>query len=184
MRYVTDNDWKTCKAMVGNLLDYSIEVEDTGVANFEFTDGSHGFFMGTNAYYGNDSIELQVMTDKGRYIIKEDILFDEDLTPLAENERVPGTKIYYGPSHRRYFESFYEAIRTNNDEGYCHLGDALVTMEMIDAIKASSKKNDEVMKGNLSMTKIGVQAMMLKDKFEEIGAFETLKKSASWVTTP
>lgn len=26
------------------------------------------------------------------------------------------------------------------------------------------------------MTKIGVQAMMLKDKFEEIGAFETLKK--------
>jgi len=56
MRYVTDNDWKTCKAMVGNLLDYSIEVEDTGVANFEFTDGSHGFFMGTNAYYGNDSM--------------------------------------------------------------------------------------------------------------------------------
>lgn len=146
MRYVTDNDWKTCKAMVGNLLDYSIEVEDTGAANFEFTDGSHGFFMGTNAYYGNDSIELQVMTDKGRYTIKEDILFDEDLTPLAENERVPGTKIYYGPSHRRYFESFYEAIRTNNDEGYCHLGDALVTMEMIDAMKASSKKNAEVIK--------------------------------------
>ncbi|AMB99076.1 oxidoreductase [Aerococcus urinaehominis] len=140
MHYVTGNDWSACKALVGNLLDYDIEVEDTATANFEFTDGSHGFFMGTNAYYGNDSIELQVMTSNGRYTIKEDKLFDKDINCLAENERVPGTKIYYGPSHRNYFDSFYRAINDNTDD-YCGLESALITMEMIDAMKLSSAEN-------------------------------------------
>ncbi|MDK6233536.1 Gfo/Idh/MocA family protein [Aerococcus sanguinicola] len=148
MHYVTDTDWLACRGMLGNLMEYDIEVEDSAMANYKLSDGSHGFFAATNAYYGNDSIELQVVTQKTRYTIKDDKLFDDQMNCLAENESLPGTKIYYGPSHQRCIENFYQAIIDGTDN-YCQLSDALTTMEMIDAMKASSKTKQTIYKGDI-----------------------------------
>lgn len=146
MHYVIEKDWESCKAMVGNMTDYDIEVEDTAVANFQFEDNVKGVFFATNAYEGNDSIELQVFTKANRYTIKDNKLFDSEFNCLAEDDRIPNSKIYYGPSHATAIERFYNAI-INQTEDYCTIDSALETMQMIDVMKQSSEAGKTITKG-------------------------------------
>lgn len=139
MHYVQDTQWHKCKALVGNLLDYPIEVEDSAMARFIFDNGANGLFFSTNANYDNDSVELQVVTEKSRYLIKDDKLFDQDFNLLCENKSLLNTKIYYGASHADAIESFYRAVIDGTDD-YVTLADALQTMEMVDVIKQSSEE--------------------------------------------
>lgn len=139
MRFIQDTRWSECKAIIGNLLDYDIEVEDSAMARFVFENGSQGLFFSTNANYDNDSVELQVVTKKTRYLIKDDKLFDTDFNEVCENRVLPNTKIYYGASHTDAIEGFYQAVIEDTDN-YVHLSDALTTMEMVDVIKQSSKE--------------------------------------------
>lgn len=136
LRHITGRDWVDCKALVGNLLDYDIEVEDTVVAHFNMEDNIKAFFQATNAYFGNDSVGVQVVTETDTYNIKDNKLFDQEGHKLAEDDKLPGSKIYYGPGHQDCIEQFYQAI-LEDTEDYIHLSDANVTMEMVDAIKKS-----------------------------------------------
>jgi predicted dehydrogenase len=145
LHYVIDDTWIDVRASVHNILDYDIEVEDSASANFTFSNGAHGLFYATNAYYGNDSVEVQVVTNKSRYTIKDNKLFNDDWTCLAEDAKIPDSKIYYGPGHQDCMEEFYKAIRSNTDD-YCSVRDALQTMEMIDAMKASSATQTRIYK--------------------------------------
>lgn len=54
-------------------------------------------------------------------------------------------KIYYGPGHQDCMEQFYKAINENTND-YCSVADALPTMQMIDAMKCSSKENKRIYK--------------------------------------
>ncbi|RPA57275.1 gfo/Idh/MocA family oxidoreductase [Aerococcus agrisoli] len=145
LHYVMDAEWTDVRASVHNILDYDIEVEDSANANFTFSNGAHGLFYATNAYYGNDSVELQVVTNKSRYTIKDNKLFDDDWHCLAEDAKIPDSKIYYGPGHQDCMEEFYTAITANTDK-YCSIRDALPTMQMIDAMKASSATQTRIYK--------------------------------------
>ena len=88
----------SCKASLSNITDYDMEVEDTAVANFTFQDDVSGFYMSTNAYGTNSSVELEVTTEKATYIIKNYQLFKIDLegnlTVLAKDDQTIGTKSY------------------------------------------------------------------------------------------
>lgn len=143
MRYITEVDWTECKAMVGNLLDYDIEVEDTSVANFTFEKGIKGLYFSTNAYYGNDSVELQVVTERTRYTIKDNKLFDDSGNFISEDASLPDSKIYYGPGHSDAMNQFYKAIIDKSDH-YIKLEEAIQTMEMVDAMKVSSTSGEIV----------------------------------------
>ncbi len=145
LHYVIDDEWQDVRASVHNLLDYDVEVEDSASANFTFKNGAHGLFYATNAYYGNDSVEVQVVTNKSRYTIKDNKLFDDEMNCLAEDAKLPDSKIYYGPGHQDCMEQFYTAIENNTDE-YCSVRQALPTMQMVDAMKLSSKENTRIYK--------------------------------------
>jgi len=149
MGYVIDQEWTESKAQVGNLLDYSIEVEDTASANFLFDQGTRGLFFATNAYYGNDSVELQVVTEKTRYTIKDNRLFDDEGNCLEEDSSLPDSKIYYGPSHSKSIEQFYKAVSEDTDN-YCGMKEALPTMQMVDVMKESSKRKETIKKEEFS----------------------------------
>ena len=110
-----------CKASLSNITDYDIEVEDTAVANFTFKNGARGFYMSTNAYVENSSVELQVITEKAKFTIKDNCLYRSNSSGEKElhlqDTPMQGTKFYY------------VTVR-----------DALPAMLMIDAMKLSSKE--------------------------------------------
>lgn len=145
LHYVIDDEWVDVRASIHNLMEYDVEVEDSASANFTFKNGAHGLFYATNAYYGNDSVEVQVVTNKSRYTIKDNKLFDDEMNCLAEDAKLPDSKIYYGPGHQDCMEQFYAAVENNTDE-YCGVREALPTMQMIDAMKLSSKENTRIYK--------------------------------------
>ncbi len=60
-------------------------------------------FYATNANPYNASVEIEAILEKGRLVIRDNILYlwDEDGDHiLVEDERVEGTKFYYGASHK------------------------------------------------------------------------------------
>lgn len=132
---------------LNNLLDYGYEVEDTAAANIQFTNGARGLFFATNANTTNSSIELQVVLEKAKLTIKDGILTirhkDNVKERIVEDAKLPGEKFYYGPGHTKLINQFYNCIErdTNN---YVHAKDAMVSMEMIDAIRSSSQSQEVV----------------------------------------
>lgn len=132
-----------CKASLSNITDYDIEVEDTAVANFTFKNGARGFYMSTNAYVENSSVELQVITEKSKFTIKDNCLYRTNSSGEKElhlqDTPIEGTKFYYGPSHSALIQRFYNAIEADSDD-YVTVRDALPAMLMIDAMKLSSKE--------------------------------------------
>ncbi|UJF16178.1 Gfo/Idh/MocA family oxidoreductase [Jeotgalibaca sp. MA1X17-3] len=132
----------SCKASLSNLTDYDIEVEDTASATFIFESGVKAFFHATNAYTENSSVELQVVTEKEKFTIKDNKLYltklDGDKELIAEDDFVPGTKSYYGNGHVRLINSFYDSIINQNDD-YITVKDALPSMEMIEMMDRSSQ---------------------------------------------
>lgn len=138
------------KATISNLLDYDIEVEDTATAHFKFKNGATGLFYATNANFGNSSVELQVALEQAKFTIKDSILtrVNEagEKERIVEDAKMPGTKFYYGASHRKLIHQFYDCILNDTCE-YVHVKDALPSIQIIDAIRKSSKLNQEITLG-------------------------------------
>ncbi|WP_285768408.1 Gfo/Idh/MocA family oxidoreductase [Peribacillus sp. SI8-4] len=130
------------KGEVSRLLDYEIEVEDTAAAHITFENGARGLFFATIANADNDSVELQVMLEKGKLTIKDSILFSIDeegkMERLAEDAKLPGSKFYYGASHAKLIDAFYHSILFDT-QAYVHAREAIQSLKMIEAIRKSSQ---------------------------------------------
>lgn len=135
------------KASLSNLTDYAIEVEDTASATFSFGNGVKAFFHATNAYTENSSVELQVITEKEKFTIKDSRLYftneEGRKEVILEDQKVPGSKFYYGVSHMTLINRFYRSILDDTDD-YVHAKDALVSMEMIELMDRSSRDNKKI----------------------------------------
>ncbi|WP_156291821.1 Gfo/Idh/MocA family protein [Oceanobacillus salinisoli] len=132
----------TIRGSVDNLFDYGYEVEDTAVANIQFKNGATGLFFATVTNATNSSVEFQVILEKGKLTIKDSILTktNEDGTKekIIEDEKLPGSKFYYGASHSKLINHFYSCIEQDSQD-YIHAKDAQMSMEMISAIRRSSE---------------------------------------------
>ncbi|WP_419954294.1 Gfo/Idh/MocA family protein [Neobacillus niacini] len=138
---------ESIRGSVDQLLDYNIEVEDTASARIQFKNGAKGLFFATNANVDNSSVELEVLFEKERFIIKDSILtrVNEagEKEELMEDAKLPGSKHYYGASHAKTINQFYSAITENTDD-YIHAKDALASIAIIDAIHLSSEKKQSI----------------------------------------
>jgi len=138
---------ESIRGSIDNLLDYDIEVEDTAVARINFKNGTKGLYFATNANSGNSSVELQVTLEKGKFTIKDSMLTkvnDEGKKEeIIEDQKLPGTKFYYGASHVKLINKFYSCIEDNTND-YVHAKEAFTSIKMIDLIRLSSKLNQEV----------------------------------------
>ncbi|WP_423801382.1 Gfo/Idh/MocA family protein [Neobacillus sp. SAB-20_R2A] len=130
------------KGSINQLLDYGIEVEDTASAHIHFKHGAKGLFFATNANAENSSVELEVLLEKGKFNIKDSILVrvteEGKKEELVEDAKLPGSKFYYGASHFKTINQFYQCILQNSHD-YVHAKDAFVSIAMIDAIRKSSE---------------------------------------------
>ncbi len=135
------------KSSVSQLLEYGIEVEDTVAARLVFADQAQGLFFATNANSQNESVQISVSMEKADFSIEESCLYRIDKngekTRICEDEKLPGSRFYYGASHRKLIHEFYDALEKNNDH-YIHVRDAWMSIKLIDAIQTSSQKNETV----------------------------------------
>lgn len=136
------------KAQLCNLTDFDIEVEDTAVANFTFEDAVPGFYMSTNAYATNSSVELEVILEEAVLNIKDDQLClvvnqDGKRQTICEDLPLEGSKSHYGASHSLLIQGFYDAIEQDTED-YVSVRQALPSMLMIDAMKKSSDEKRKV----------------------------------------
>ena len=141
LMYYLGGDIAELRAVVGQLLDYSVEVEDTAAVSMKFKNGASGLFFATNANYINDSVSIQVALEKGEFLIQKNCLYQIDGTGdrklLAEDKKLPGAKFYYGASHKKLIDEFYKAMENGSQE-YLHMKDGLMSIELIEAcLKAS-----------------------------------------------
>ena len=135
------------KASVSPILDYGIEVEDTVAASLTYANGAHGLFMATNANYKNESVQISVQMEKAEFAIIDNVLYRIDAEGnrerLVEDERLPGTKFYYGASHGKLIARFYREIETGGRD-YVHVKDAVMSMRLIDGILESGRTGKKV----------------------------------------
>ncbi|MCM1134420.1 MAG: Gfo/Idh/MocA family oxidoreductase [Clostridium sp.] len=135
------------KASVSQILEYGIEVEDTVAANLIYENGARGLFMATNANYKNESVQISVQMEKAEFAIIDNVLYrcgqDGDRERLVEDEKMPGTKFYYGASHGKLIAKFYREIETGGRD-YVHVRDAVMSMRLIDAIQESGRTGKKV----------------------------------------
>ncbi|NLB99013.1 MAG: Gfo/Idh/MocA family oxidoreductase [Lactobacillales bacterium] len=138
----------TCNGHLLNLLDYKIEVEDTAVARYEFEENISGLYFATNSYAVNSPVELEVITERRRFVIKDYKLFEykynsDDGVLLESDDIFESTKSYYGQGHLLAIQTFYKAV-INKTEDYIHIEDALGSMLMIDMMRKSNETKETV----------------------------------------
>jgi UDP-N-acetyl-2-amino-2-deoxyglucuronate dehydrogenase len=104
-------------------------------------------FFSTNANAENSSVELEVYLEKGKFIIKDSILSrvneEGKKEELVEDAKLPGSKFYYGASHAKTINQFYNCILQGTHD-YVHAKDALISIQMIDAIRLSSETKQSI----------------------------------------
>ncbi len=145
--YYLGGEIKELKAVTAQLLDYGIEVEDTVAARLTFSNGAPGLFLATNANYKNEGVQISLQLERGEFLIADNILYriteDGEKEKLQEDSKMPGTKFYYGASHGKLIDRFYDSIEKNN-QNYIHVRDSLMSIRLIDAIQESGRTGKTV----------------------------------------
>lgn len=139
------------RGMIGQLLDYGIEVEDSVMAKMTFTNGAEGLLNATLANEVNESVELKIYLEKALVRIYQGVLTvtvydhasgEEGMEELCRDVPFRGPKSYYGSSHGAAIRKFYRAVREGTDH-YVHVADAMASIYTIDAIRTSSTRGQE-----------------------------------------
>ncbi|MGL5313222.1 MAG: Gfo/Idh/MocA family protein [Peptostreptococcaceae bacterium] len=135
------------KGNIDNFLDYDIEVEDTVNAMINFENGAKGVFFATIANATNSSVELEVILEKGMFIIRDSKLYrqvDGELIELAEDEKLSGAKHYYGASHAKLIDRYYDCLLSNSTD-YINIEDAIPSIKIIESIRYSSENDKTIL---------------------------------------
>ena len=128
------------KGLITNLdeHDKDFEVEDTAVARITFENNIEGIYFATVAYTENSSVELQVITEEAKFTIKDSFLTislkGSKKEEIVEDDKLEGTKFYYGASHEKLINKFYECLITDSQD-YIHVEDAIPSMKIIEEIR-------------------------------------------------
>ena len=148
MQHLIPGSILSIRGVIGQLLDYGLEVEDTASAKIIFQGGVQGFFTATVANYENQSVRIKVQCENASFLLDSEKLWklsapDGQPALLAEDSRPAVGKSYYGSSHSALIHQFYEAILSGGGD-YVRTGDAAVSLCMIDAIRRSSETGETV----------------------------------------
>ena len=138
-------DIASVEGIVTNVLDYDIDVEDSSVSNVVFRNGVRALIIASNAHVVNSTIEIEAVTEKSIFTIKDFKLYRApaseplDKTLVAEDELMPGSKSYYGAGHVHLIRDFYSYL-SGNDVPFVTVEDAGRVIGLIDLIRKSSRE--------------------------------------------
>ncbi|WP_051424680.1 Gfo/Idh/MocA family protein [Paenibacillus graminis] len=126
-----------------DVLNEVIEVEDTAHACIIFKNNVRGLFYGTNAYFVNSPVEMELVFEQGTLLLRRDCLYlwkDGHETLLSEpvSTAVEG-KSYWGTSHQRLILDFYKHVREGR-KFWIDAGEGIKALEVIAGIYSSAVK--------------------------------------------
>lgn len=145
---------RSVSAKCRTLLHHQIEVEDVGIANLEFSNGSLGTIEGTTTAYPGHYAELSIFCENGSVIIRNDELlsynfksgknddFEKILNPEKANNNVMDTEVTLD-SHRKQYEDFVQSI-IENKKPLVTGEDALKSLRVIKSIYQASNEKREI----------------------------------------
>ena len=137
-------DVESLRGSIAQLQDIGVEVEDSAMARIRFRNGTHALFLASIAHVRNASIEIEAVCERAIYTIRDFALYrsppDDDTarTFLVSDDVAPGTKSYYGPSHRHLITDFYGYL-DGGKGAYVRVADAGRVIRVIDMIRRSSE---------------------------------------------
>lgn len=150
LMYLIAGKAESLKGGMDNIYHDYIEVEDFAYANIEYKNNVKGLFTATTANTTNSSVYLVAYFENGELIIQDNKLYLKDYMEeeptkqlLVEDEKLPGSKFYYGAGHNRYINGFYQDI-LNDTSNYIKVKDALEMHRIIDGIKLSHETHQRV----------------------------------------
>lgn len=133
------------KAIKGSVdirsLQNIIEVEDTAEATLYFENKYRGIFYATNSYTENSSIELAVHGSQGNITLRDRQLIltkEGQSTIIAKDRGIQKGKPYWGSSHQKQIDDFYQCIIQKKDYSIS-IEEAGIAIEMIQGIYQSDR---------------------------------------------
>lgn len=144
--YHIGGDIECLEGKISNLSLKDIEVEDTVVANLAYKNDANAIYFATVGYADNSEVMLEFVFEDAVFTISDNELHKKQGGKnefLCENQKLEGSKHYYGASHQIAILEFYKAIINDTSE-YVSVQDAAVSIKLIDSIAKSSKTNSKI----------------------------------------
>lgn len=125
-----------------------IEVEDSAHLFIQYANGMTSTFYATNAHAANSKVEIEAVMEHAVLFLRGEELYvdqmnDGGLQLLASNRSATGEKSYWGDSHRRQIEDFYQSVR-NQQPITIDARQGYYAVAILDAAYTSSKTRKPV----------------------------------------
>lgn len=147
VRYLvgSDVDW-----IEGNVTNYThpyVKVEDTATAVIGFKNGCRYTVYATNTYSIDSPIDIEIVGEKGRCGLKQDLGFyemdGEYIEIRDEDDEVPVGPNYWGSSHHIQIREFYNEVM-NDKNITINVDEGIKTLEMVKGIYLSSARKEKI----------------------------------------
>lgn len=129
------------------VLDQVIEVEDTADATLYFKDGAVGVFYATNCHTTNSPVEIEIHCEKGTLrIVDGELLMLQDGRKecIASDHHNGAYKDYWGTSHKKLIDHFYQCILEQDEEDYITAEQGIEALKLLKGIYDSSSKGEKM----------------------------------------
>ncbi|MBM7542310.1 Gfo/Idh/MocA family protein [Amphibacillus cookii] len=152
MRWFIDSDLKYIDASISNRAHESIEVEDAAEGVIAYQNGVVTAFHAINYYSYDAPVEIELacenglaklIADKATVTLNDGRTFIADHNPLESFTYDSGVKGYWGVSHVKQINNFYDALQGNAKLDISG-EEALVTQRMINGIYQSGKEKRRI----------------------------------------
>ncbi len=124
-----------------SLLEGIIEVEDTAHAAIKFNNGAIGIFYSTNCYPADSPVEIEIICEEATIKLCGELTINYGngkVETINEIDKKTGYKSYWGCSHERLINDYYEKI-INGDKFPISGEEAIKSIKIINSIYKSSE---------------------------------------------
>jgi len=125
-----------------------IDTEDSAMIAMQMKNGARGLFYGSNGYTHNAPVFLEVHGDKGFATLNNGeltIISDKKNETIKDDFKTnTGEKVYWGKSHYKAVQNFYDFLRDNKNGTLISLQEAYQSLNIVECAYQSAKINDWV----------------------------------------
>ncbi|GEN57713.1 oxidoreductase [Halolactibacillus alkaliphilus] len=153
MRWFVDSELKYVDASISNRAHEIIEVEDAAEGVIAYKNGVVTAFHAINYYTYDAPVEIELhcekgiakmVADKATVTLEDGRTFVADHNPLETFTYDSGVKGYWGVSHVKQINKYYDVIQGKKEVLDIPAEEALKTQQMINAVYQSGKEKQRV----------------------------------------